>query len=72
MEQLLAGLMHGDLPNWSTALFIYLAICLTVRMAPFEGNRRGTLGAIVLAGIVIGILGSLLSAVRDALEVRVG
>jgi hypothetical protein len=67
MERVLQGILDSDLPSWSALLFVYLAISLTVRMAPFEGNRRGTLGAIVLAGLVIGLLGSLVPAVRDAL-----
>jgi len=65
-EHLLAAIITSDLPNWPTLLFLYLAVCLTVRMAPFEGNRRGAIGAIVLAALVIAVLGSLSPAVRNA------
>lgn len=55
----------SDRTNWKTLLFLYLTICLTVRMAPFDGNRRGAIGAILLAGIVIGVLGSFVPAARE-------
>lgn len=65
MERMLDAIIHSDLPNWPTALFLYLAVCLTVRMAPFEGNQRGSIGAIMLAGVVIAIVSSLTSTARD-------
>lgn len=64
IENMLAAIMSSDLPNWPTALFLYLAVCLTVRMAPFPDNRRGAIGAIFLAAIVIAVLGSLMPAAR--------
>lgn len=63
----LQSIMNADLTHWPTLLFLYLAICLTVRMAPFEGNRRGTIAAILLAGGVIAILANLLTPVREFL-----
>ena len=65
MERMVDAIVHSDLPNWPTVLFLYLAVCLTVRMAPFEGNRRGAIGAIVLAGIVIAIVASLTTTARE-------
>ena len=59
MEQMVDAIVSSDLANWPTLLFLYLAICLTVRMAPFEGHQRGAIGAIALAGIVIWIMGFL-------------
>ncbi len=59
MEKVLGAILHSNLLFWKTALFLYLAVCLTVRMAPFKGNRRGALAAILLAGLVITILASL-------------
>ena len=67
MERMLDGVLRSNLFNWSTILFLYLAICLTVRMAPFEGNRRGAIGAVLLAGLVIGVLGSLIPSVQETL-----
>ncbi|MBU0640059.1 MAG: hypothetical protein KKB50_14435 [Planctomycetes bacterium] len=68
MERVLNAIIHSDLPNWPTIVFLYLAVCLTVRMAPFEGNRRGAIGAIVLAGVIIGIVAALVTPVRDLVE----
>lgn len=64
-EQLLSAVLHSELTKWPTILFLYLSICLTVRMTPFEGNRRGAIGAIALSGLTIGILGSLMPQVED-------
>lgn len=52
-EDMLRGILNTDLLNLSTAIFLYLAICLTVRMAPLSGNRRGAIGAVLLAGLLI-------------------
>ena len=65
-EVVLNSVTRSDWKNWQTLLFLYLTICLTVRMAPFDGNRRGAIGAILLAGIVIGVLGSFIPAVNGA------
>jgi len=56
-EQMLDTIMGSDPMRWQTLLFLYLAVCLTVRMTPFEGNRRGAIGAIFLAGLLVGIAG---------------
>ena len=32
-------------------MFVYSLVCLTIRMAPFEGTLRGALAAIVLLGL---------------------
>jgi hypothetical protein len=67
-ENMLSAILSSDLTNWATVLFLYLSVCLTVRMTPFEGNRRGAIGAILLAGLVIGLLASLTSAVEGAVR----
>lgn len=69
MEVLLNTILHSGLPqHWPTALFLYLAICLTVRMAPFEGNQRGAIGAVVVAGLLISVLSSLIPAARTFVQ----
>lgn len=55
-----AGAMPG---SWELWLFLYLIICLTVRMAPLPGNLRGSLGAIAL----LGLLSALVSLMTDAM-----
>jgi len=65
IENMLNAILRSDLLDWSTVLFLYLAVCLTVRMTPFEGNRRGAVGAIFLAGIAIAVVASLLGSVEN-------
>jgi hypothetical protein len=65
VEHLVTTIADRDLLHVTTVLFLYVATCLTVRMAPFDGNRRGAIGAIVLAGVVIAVLGSLSNVARD-------
>lgn len=67
MEGTLHAILYADLRDWRTLVFLYLAVCLTVRMTPFEGNRRGALGAILLAGAAIWITGSITSSLEEAL-----
>lgn len=67
MQDMTAAIAAANLRDWSTLLFLYLAVCLTVRMTPFEGNRRGAIGAILLAGGVIWLAGSLSAALHDGI-----
>ncbi len=59
MERMLDAIRQSDLTRWPTAVFLYLAVCLTVRMAPFEGHQRGAVVAIGLAGVLIWLIGML-------------
>lgn len=52
VETLIRVVVDSDLHDWYTLLFLYLSICLTVRMAPLTGNIRGALGAILGAGLL--------------------
>lgn len=61
VEQFLETMRTSDLSNWKTLLFLYLVICLTVRMAPFTGNLKGSLGAILLFGVIAFLIGQLTS-----------
>jgi len=51
-EQLINVIRSCNLGDWRTLLFLYLAVCLTVRMAPLTGNVRGALGAIFVTGVL--------------------
>lgn len=68
MERMLNAILHSDLGEWTTLLFLYLAMCLTVRMAPFAGHQRGAIVAILLAGIVIGLIGTFVPATEKLVE----
>lgn len=67
VEKLIAVVLASDLGDWRNLLFLYLAICLTVRMAPLDGNLRGALGAIFLTGVLAYLIGSVSSASGDSL-----
>lgn len=68
MESMLNAILRADLAQWQTLLFLYLAVCLTVRMTPFEGNRRGAIGAILLAGVTIGLLATVVTPVAGFID----
>ena len=59
VESLLSAITSADLADWKTGLFLYLLICLCVRIAPFPGNLRGSLAAIVILGIGAATISSL-------------
>ena len=45
--------------NWRVALFVYLAICLSVRLGPVSRPIRPTLGAVCAIAGVIAIIGAI-------------
>ncbi len=57
VEQVAAAVVHSDFGLWQTWVFLYLIICLTVRMAPLPGLRRGAVGAILLLGLIAAVAG---------------
>lgn len=66
-EGMLCAILQSDLTHWPTALFLYLAVCLTVRMTPMEGNRRGAVGAITLAGLLAALLAAVTPRMQEFL-----
>ncbi len=62
VEQLVAVVRAHDLTDWRTLLFLYLAICLTVRMAPITGHLRGSLAAILLTGLAAFLIGQMMKS----------
>lgn len=67
-ESLVDATMRSLPGSWTLWAFIYLLICLTVRMAPFPGNLRGSLGAIVLLGVITAIVSTVLSSLSTYIE----
>lgn len=59
-ENALDAALSADTSSWQIWLFMYLMICLTVRMAPFPGTMRGLLGAILLLGLGAWIFGMMI------------
>lgn len=46
-----------DWGNWRVPLFVYLSMCLAVRLCPVRRNVRSTLAAVVLIAAVIAMIG---------------
>ncbi len=63
-ESLVTAARVADYANWHTWAFLYLLICLSVRTAPFPGNLKGSLGAIVVLGVIAAAVASMF-AVED-------
>jgi len=57
-----------DLTDWRNAVFVYLLICMSVRMAPLPGNLRGHLAAVLATGLLAALLGTLTPSIPAALE----
>lgn len=58
-ESFAVALGSADFYDWRTWVFLYLLICLSIRMAPFPGTVRGSLGAIVVLGLGTALITSL-------------
>ena len=67
VESFVGATTSVSLGGWRSWLFLYLLICLTVRIAPFPGYLRGSLGAIIVLGIGAAVVASL----TDAADPRV-
>lgn len=50
-ESTLGAVRTADGVKWRIAVFAYLMICLTARLAPLPGNARGHVGAVVTLGV---------------------
>lgn len=48
-----------DWLNWRVPLFVYLAACLSIRLAPVRRDPRATLAAVVVIAGVIALIGTL-------------
>jgi len=65
VESLTDALVYSDWRRWQVWTFVYLMICLTVRMAPFPGTLRGSLGAIVILGLGLALANLVLPSTED-------
>ena len=62
VQQLVNSVQTGDYHDWRTWVFLYLVVCLTVRMAPLTGNLRGSIGAILVTGLLAFFLGQIMQS----------
>ena len=67
VESTMSAIAAIDFRDWKSIAFLYLLICLVVRMAPFPGNLRGALGAI----LILGVGGGLIASIFDLADPRV-
>lgn len=67
-EQFMNVVQASDYQDWRTWLFLYLVVCLTVRMAPLTGNLRGSLGAILLTGGIAFLIAQVAQSSAGLLE----
>ena len=67
-EQVTATILASDFRNWQTWLFVYLIVSLMVRLAPMPGMQRGTIGAVLLIGLVLGLIGQFAHTAEEMLQ----
>jgi hypothetical protein len=68
VEKLVRVVLDSNLQDWHILLFLYLSICLTVRMAPLTGNIRGAIGAILIAGVLAYLIARMSPPSPDSLQ----
>ncbi len=64
LQRMFETLAEIDWLNWRTPLFVYLAACLSVRLAPGGGDLRPALASVLFAAGVIAAI----AAVSDGFE----
>ena len=57
LQRMCGTLFDLDWFDWRVPLFVYLAACLSVRLAPVRRDMRATLAAVVVIAIVIALVG---------------
>ncbi len=67
-EHVTGIVLSSDFRDWQTWLFVYLIVCLTVRMAPMPGAHRGAIGAVLLIGVLISLVGRFTEASEGAID----
>ena len=68
VESLVNTIRTAPLGHWQTWLFAYLAVCLTVRLSPFPGSLRATLGAVLGLGAAVAAVGAFTDAAAAAVD----
>ena len=57
-----------DWRNWRTGLFVYLSICLSVRLGSVGRNFRATLAAVVVIAAMIALVGLIWTKFSDLMD----
>jgi hypothetical protein len=64
-EATLNSLRSTENVGWRIVAFVYLMICLAVRMAPLPGNIRGHIGAIAFLGVAAWLAGTVTPGIPE-------
>ena len=67
-EKTLDAVRNTEVATWQRAAFVYLMICLTVRLAPFPGNLKGHVLAVVLLCIAAVLAGTLTPRLEELIS----
>lgn len=67
-EGTLKAVRETENVNWRIVVFLYLLICLTVRMAPLPGNIRGHVGAIAFLGVAAWLISTVTSGIPELIQ----
>lgn len=67
-ESTLDAALQANWQQWQVWLFVYLVVCLTVRMAPFPGTLRGSLAATAVLGLAAAFIASVTRSATTTLE----
>jgi hypothetical protein len=67
-EHMVGTLTSAEFWRWQSWLFLYLVVCLAVRMAPLPGTLRGAVGATVVLGLVSALFGQLFPQAQDRIR----
>ncbi|GAH57198.1 unnamed protein product, partial [marine sediment metagenome] len=58
LHRMAATWLELDWLNWRVPLFVYLATCLTIRLAPVRRSLRATLAAVIVLAGIIALIGA--------------
>jgi len=68
LRRMAGTLVELEWTNWRVPLFVYLTICLSVRLAPVRRDLRGTLAAVVLIAGGIALVGVIWKQFSDLMQ----
>jgi len=57
LRRMWGTLIDLDWLNWRAPVFVYLAACLSVRLAPVRRDMRATLAAVIVIAVIIALVG---------------
>lgn len=68
LQAILSAALHANPFDWRYWVFLYLLVCLTLRLAPSRAHLRSALLALLLTGIVLALAGWLVPGSHGVLR----